>query len=81
MVCLQPGPVWEIPVRGAEIEWDLGTYVGSLKACGGRKRLRPFLESKCVGASEADIEEICQRKTAIFPGHRGGSGEGGKKMT
>ena len=32
-------------------------------------------------ASEADIEEIFQRKTTIFPVHRGGSGEDGKKTT
>ena len=48
----------KFPLRGAEIEWDRETYVESLKACGGRKRLRPFLESKGVAASEADIEEI-----------------------
>ena len=59
----------EYPQRGAEIEWDRETYVESLKACGGRKRLRPFLESKGVAASEADIEEIYQRKTAIFLEH------------
>ena len=57
------------PQRGSEIEWDRETYVESLKACGGRKRLRPFLESKGVAASEADIEEIYQRKTAIFLEH------------
>ena len=68
-------------MRGAEIEWDRETYVESLKGGGGRKRLRPFLESKYVEASEADIEEVYQQKTATFPGHRGGSGEGGKKTT